>query len=84
MPKYRFFWQRRSDGFSTKFATGYYSLMDPQCGYTAIRNSALREIPIETMTKGYGYNADILCMLNIARFRVTDVEVRPVYDREEE
>lgn len=66
----------------TKFATGYYSLMDPQCGYTAIKNTALRAIPIEEMTKGYGYNADILCMLNILRFRVTDVEVRPVYDRE--
>ncbi len=66
----------------TKFATGYYSLMDPQCGYTAINNTALRAIPIEQMTKGYGYNADILNMLNIQRFRVTDVEVRPIYDRE--
>ncbi len=81
MPRYRFF---GNAGLTilTKFATGYYSLMDPQCGYTAIRNTALRAIPIEHMTKGYGYNADILCMLNIQRFRVTDVEVRPVYDRE--
>jgi hypothetical protein len=56
--------------------------MDPQCGYTAIRNSALRNIPIATMTKGYGYNADILCMLNIQGYRVKDVQVQPVYDRE--
>ena len=81
MPRYRFFGNAVLT-ILTKFATGYYSLMDPQCGYTAIRNTALRAIPIETMTKGYGYNADILCMLNILRFRVTDVEVRPVYDRE--
>jgi glycosyltransferase involved in cell wall biosynthesis len=66
----------------TKFATGYYFLMDPQCGYTAIRNNALRYIPIQDMTTGYGYNADILCMLNIRGFRVADIEVRPVYDRE--
>jgi len=66
----------------TKFATGYYALMDPQCGYTAIKNSALRFIPIQEMTRGYGYNADILCMLNIRGFRVTDTKVRPVYDRE--
>lgn len=66
----------------TKFATGYYRLMDPQCGYTAIRNTALKRIPIEKMTKRYGYNADILCMLNILGFRVSDAEVRPVYDRE--
>ena len=66
----------------TKFATGYYFMMDPQCGYTAIKNSVLCKIPIEKMTRGYGYNADILCMLNIQRFRVTDTQVRPVYDKE--
>ena len=64
----------------TKFATGYYAVMDPQCGYTVIRNEALRTIPVCSMTKGYGYNADILCMLNIHGYGVTDVEVRPVYD----
>ena len=81
MPRHRFFGNAVLT-ILTKFATGYYSLMDPQCGYTAIRNTALRAIPIKSMTKGYGYNADILNMLNIQRFAVTDVEVRPVYDRE--
>lgn len=81
MPRHRFFGNAVLT-ILTKFATGYYSLMDPQCGYTAIRNTALKAIPIERMTKGYGYNADILCMLNILRFRVTDVEVRPVYEGE--
>jgi glycosyltransferase involved in cell wall biosynthesis len=66
----------------TKFATGYFYLMDPQSGYTAIKNSVLRKIPIEQMTKGYGYNADILCMLNIQGFKVTDQEIRPVYGDE--
>lgn len=66
----------------TKFATGYFFLMDPQSGYTAIKNSVLIKIPIENMTKGYGYNADILCMLNIQGFKVTDQEIRPVYGDE--
>ena len=66
----------------TKFATGYFFLMDPQSGYTAISNSTLSQIPIEKMTKGYGYNADVLCMLNIQGFKVTDHEVRPVYGNE--
>jgi hypothetical protein len=56
--------------------------MDPQSGYTAIKNSALRNIPIAKMTKGYGYNADILCMLNIQGYKVTDVQIKPVYGRE--
>ncbi|WP_419671376.1 glycosyltransferase family 2 protein [Aliarcobacter butzleri] len=81
MPTYRFFGNSILT-ILTKFATGYYFSMDPQCGYTAIKNSVLKNIPIEKMTTGYGYNADILCMLNIQRYSVADVEVRPVYDRE--
>lgn len=81
MPSYRFIGNSILT-ILTKFATGYYFSMDPQCGYTAIRNSVLANIPIEGMTKGYGYNADILCMLNIQQYSVSDVEVRPVYDRE--
>lgn len=81
MPRYRFLGNAVLT-ILTKFATGYYSLMDPQCGYTAIHNSVLQKIPIEKMTKRYGYNADILCMLNIRGFKVTDAIVRPVYDSE--
>jgi glycosyltransferase involved in cell wall biosynthesis len=65
-----------------KFATGYFYLMDPQSGFTAIRNSVLRIIPIRDMTRGYGYNADVLCMLNIYGFRVTDHQISPVYGDE--
>ncbi|MFQ5669062.1 MAG: glycosyltransferase family 2 protein [Acidobacteriota bacterium] len=82
MPRYRFLGNALLT-LLTKFATGYYSLMDPQCGYTTIRLRALQAIPIASMTRGYGYNADILCMLNILRFKVTDVEVQPVYGREQ-
>ncbi|MCG8606044.1 glycosyltransferase family 2 protein, partial [bacterium] len=81
MPKYRL-WGNSVLTILTKFATGYYFIMDPQCGYTAIKNSALKAIPIERMTKRYGYNADILCMLNIQGFKVSDVSVKPVYENE--
>ncbi len=68
--------------FLTKFATGYWQLMDPQCAYAAISRRALAAIPIERMTTGYGYNADILNMLNVYNFRVAMVEVQPVYGDE--
>ena len=67
----------------TKFATGYWHIIDPQCGYTVISHRALKTIPIETMIKGYGYNADILHMLNLNNFRVQDVEIEPVYGEEQ-
>lgn len=66
----------------TKFATGYWRIIDPQCGYTAISRAALATIPIETMIRGYGYNAHILNMLNLNNFKVVDVEVEPVYGEE--
>jgi hypothetical protein len=81
MPTYRYFGNAILT-ILTKFATGYYFSMDPQCGYTAIKNKVLSKIPRTSMIKGYGYNADILCMLNIQGFSVADVEVEPIYDRE--
>ena len=66
----------------TKIATGYWKLIDPQCGYTAISRNAIEIIPIQNMVKGYGYNAHILNMLNLNNFKVTDVEVEPVYGDE--
>lgn len=78
MPLYRFIGNNILT-LLTKFATGYWRIIDPQCGYTAISTTALRRIPIEDMIKGYGYNAHILYMLNLSNFRVVDVEVEPVY-----
>lgn len=81
MPTYRFIGNIIST-FLTKFATGYWPLIDPQCGYTAISNRALAKIDIASMKKGYGYNADILNRLNIFSYKITDVEVKPVYGKE--
>ena len=81
MPRYRFIGNSILS-LLTKFATGYWQLIDPQCGYTAISYEALSKIPIEKMTKGYGYNADILNMLNIANCKVLDIPVKPVYGDE--
>ena len=66
----------------TKIATGYWKILDPQCGYTAISRKAIEIIPIQSMIKGYGYNAHILNMLNLNNLKVTDVEVEPVYGEE--
>ncbi len=81
MPKYRFFGNNVLT-LLTKFATGYWHVVDPQCGYTAISLNALKLIPVEDMIKGYGYNAHILYMLNMLDFRVCDKKVRPVYGEE--
>jgi glycosyltransferase involved in cell wall biosynthesis len=81
MPRYRYIGNSLLT-FLTKFSTGYWHVIDPQCGYTAISKKALSVIPIEKMTKRYAYNADILNMLNLNNFRVSDIEVEPVYGEE--
>lgn len=81
MPRYRLIGNAVLT-FLSKFAHGYWPSMDPQCGYTAISSRALEVIPLESMIRGYGYNADLLHMLNIAGLRVAEVEVEPVYGEE--
>lgn len=81
MPTYRFLGNSVLT-LLTKFATGYWHLVDPQCSYTAISKKALKAIEIDKMVPGFGYNADILNMLNIKGFKAIDVDVRPVYGDE--
>ena len=81
MPRYRLFGNNVLT-LLTKFATGYWHVVDPQCGYTAISLKALSHIPIDDMIKGYGYNAHILYMLNMQDYKVLDKKVRPVYGEE--
>jgi len=64
----------------TKIASGYWSIADSQCGYTAINKRALHTINWNQMYKRYGQPNDLLVRLNINNFRVVDVPVKPVYN----
>lgn len=68
--------------FLSKFAHGYWHSMDPQCGYTAMSARVLDIIPFSSMVQGYGGNAEILHMMNLAGLRVAEVEVEPIYGDE--
>ena len=57
----------------TKIASGYWSIGDPQNGYTAISLAALEAIELEEMYEYYGYCNDLLVKLNVAGMRVMDV-----------
>jgi glycosyltransferase involved in cell wall biosynthesis len=66
----------------TKFSSGYWKLMDPQNGYTAISRRALERIDLNRVYPRYGYCNDLLVKLNIFGFRVMDVEMPSRYGRE--
>lgn len=65
--------------YATRVASGYWTLLDSQCGYTAASRLALAIIAPHEMFARYGYPNDVLARLGAARVRVVDVPVRPVY-----
>lgn len=66
----------------TTLATGQ-RVTDSQCGYTAISRGALARLDLTRFWPGFGYPNDLLGVLAVGGFRVTDVPVRPVYGDEE-
>lgn len=69
--------------FLTKFSSGYWKLMDPQNGYTAISHRGLERLNLDSIYPRYGYCNDLLVKLNVFGFRVMDVEMPARYGREQ-
>ncbi|HDS45299.1 MAG TPA: glycosyltransferase family 2 protein [Methanomicrobia archaeon] len=68
--------------FLTKVGSGYWQLMDPQNGYTAISKTALERLSLDSVYPWYGYCNDLLVRLNVQGFRVKDVVMPAKYGRE--
>lgn len=79
MPKLRFF-ASQVLSLLTKIASGYWHIIDPQCGYTAINKKALQLIDWDKMYKRYGQPNDLLVRLNVASVIVKDVDIKPIYN----
>jgi glycosyltransferase involved in cell wall biosynthesis len=65
--------------FLTKVASGYWDLVDPQNGYTAVRRSVLERLPLHRIAERYEFENDLLIWLNILGVRALDVPVPAVY-----
>jgi len=81
MPKFRFLGNSILT-FLTKVASGYWKMMDPQNGYTAISRYALENVGIGAMYEYYGYCNDMLVKLNAKGMRIADVAMPAVYGDE--
>jgi len=66
----------------TKIASGYWTIRDPQNGYTAITREALKRIDLHKIYPGYGYCNDLLVKLNVADCNVADVLIPANYGKE--
>jgi len=65
-----------------KISSGYWHIMDPQNGYTAISRKALSGIDIDTLFTYYGYCNDMLVKLNTFGFRTMDITMPARYGQE--
>jgi glycosyltransferase involved in cell wall biosynthesis len=82
MPRFRFVGNLALT-FLTKIASGYWRMMDPQNGYTAISRGALVAIDLDDLYEYYGYCNDLLVKLNVATVRIADVPMPAVYGEEQ-
>ena len=69
--------------FINKLSTGYWSIVDPTNGYTAIHTAVLRELPLHKLERRYFFESDMLYHLNIVRAVVRDVPMDAVYADEQ-
>ncbi|WP_435362199.1 glycosyltransferase family 2 protein [Haloarchaeobius sp. DFWS5] len=67
----------------TKVASGYWHVMDPQNGYTAISLDALEAIDLDAVGNDHEYTNDMLVQLNVEEMRVVDVPMEAKYGDEE-
>jgi len=79
MPQLRFF-ASQVLSLLTKIASGYWNIIDPQCGYTAINKKTLDKIDWDKLYKRYGQPNDLLVKLNVSNTIVRDVEIKPIYN----
>jgi glycosyltransferase involved in cell wall biosynthesis len=69
--------------FVSKAASGYWNIMDPTNGYTAINRAALTHLELEKIHERYFFESDMLCHLATIRAVVRDVPMDAVYADEE-
>ena len=65
--------------FISKVSSGYWNIMDPTNGYTAISHKVLRALPFDKLEKRYFFESDMLFRLNIMRAVVMDLPIPAVY-----
>jgi dolichol-phosphate mannosyltransferase len=68
--------------FLTKASSGYWRIMDPTNGYTAIHVAALRLLPLEKIAERYFFESDLLFRLYNVRAVALDIPMDSVYEGE--
>ncbi|KUE90269.1 glycosyl transferase family 2 [Cupriavidus necator] len=68
--------------FVSKISSGYWNVMDPTNGYTAIHGSLIKYLPMNKIDRRYFFESDMLFRLNVLRAVVVDIPMESVYGNE--
>jgi dolichol-phosphate mannosyltransferase len=68
--------------FFTKLSSGYWNILDPVNGFFASRTSVLSKLPLDSLSRRYFFEIDLLIRLNIVEARVADVPFPACYGKE--
>ncbi len=68
--------------FMVKAASGYWNMMDPTNGYTAISHIALKKLNLDGISKRFFFESDMLINLNIQNTVVSNVPIPARYGDE--
>jgi glycosyltransferase involved in cell wall biosynthesis len=78
MPKLRLF-GNSALSFVNKMVNGYWNVMDPTNGFTAIHTIALAMLPLHKIDNRYFFESDMLFRLGTIRAVVRDFSIKAVY-----
>ena len=81
MPKIRLF-GNSGLSFLVKAASGYWTVMDPTNGYTAISRQAIENLELDKIARRYFFESDMLIHLNIENAVVVDIPIPAKYGDE--
>lgn len=68
--------------FMVKACSGYWNIMDPTNGYTAISADALKKINLDKVANDFFFESDMLIRLNIQNAVIRDVAIPARYGNE--
>jgi glycosyltransferase involved in cell wall biosynthesis len=69
--------------FVTKLVSGYWHVMDPANGFTAIHRQTLEQLPLDTLSRGFFFETDMLIHLYYVQAVIADVQMPAHYGDEQ-
>ncbi len=82
MPKVRLFGNSVLS-FMVKVSSGYWNMMDPTNGFTAITAKAINGLNLDMLAKRYFFETDMLINLNLENCVVKDISIPAKYEDED-